>query len=279
VPRFCIEAATRRALPGAAGRCPALPAGAALRCTPARAADLAVGGIAPAAVAYNARVLRAVRRVSACAALAVGLVALPGDAAADRDASDAARVDWAAGWVIAGGTGIADRHAPSPAVALGTSRRSADAAARRRIAEKLAKLPLAGGGTLADRLGDAAVAARIDAAVEAAIGVAAEPETDGSWHVTLAVPLEAIRLALSAPRALAPGGDRGPPVVVVERAAARPAIGWTIAGAAAATLWVADVPAWARGAPRITARSARAGAIDAPATGSPATLYVILIGR
>lgn len=205
---------------------------------------------------------------------ALGIL-LGGSAAADRETSDAARVDWAAGWVIAGGTGIADRHAPSPAVALGTSKRGADEAARQRIAAALPALPLAAGGKLADRLADPEIKARIDAALAAAIEVTAEPETDGSWHVTRALPLEAIRLALAAPRALPPGGDAGPPVVIVEGVSARPAIGWTVGGVAAATLWVKDVPAWARTAPRIRARSARGGAIDAPATGSPATLYVI----
>jgi len=212
---------------------------------------------------------------SVCAAIAA-CIAPSAAAEADRSADDAARVDWAAGWVIAGGTGIADRHAPSPAVALGTSRRGAEDAARQRIAGRLGGLPLAGGGTLADRLGDAAVKARVDAAVAAAIAVDAEPETDGSWHVTLAVPLEAIRIALAGPRALPAGGDAGPPVVVVEGVAARPAVGWTVAGVAGATLWVKDIPAWAKTAPRLRARAARAGAIDAPATGTPATLYLIV---
>jgi len=210
--------------------------------------------------------------------VAVAATALTaGGALADRDATDAARVDWAAGQVIAGGTGIADRHAPSPAVALGTSRRGAVEAAQRRIAAKLGSLPLAAGGTLATRLGDAAVKARIDAAVGAAITLAAEPETDGSWHVTLAVPLEAIRVALDAPRALPAAGDAGPPVVVVEGVAGKPAIGWTVGGAAAATLWVKDIPEWARGAPRVKARSATRGAIALDAApGGPATLYVIV---
>jgi hypothetical protein len=200
-----------------------------------------------------------------------------GVAAADRDDADAARVDWAAGRVTAGGTGIADRHAPSPAVALGTSRRGALDAARQRIAVRLGALPLATGGTLATRLADGAIKARVDAAVDAAIVLAAEPETDGSWHVTLAVPLEAIRLAIAEPRALAPAGDAGPPVVVVEGVAARPAIGWTVGGAGAATLWVKEVPEWARGAPRVKARSARAGAIAVDATpGTAATLYVLV---
>lgn len=216
--------------------------------------------------------------ITTCVVGAVGLGAA-GDAAADREATDAARVDWAAGWVIAGGTGIADRHAPSPAVALGTSRRGAEDAARRRIAAKLGALPLAGGGTLADRLASASVRAGVDAAVEAAIPLVAEPDTDGSWHVTLAVPIEAIRIALGTPRAVPAAGDRGPPVVVVEGAAARPAIGWTVGGVEAATVWVRDVPAWAKDAPRIAARSVRGGSIDAPATGTPATLYVIVAPR
>lgn len=222
------------------------------------------------------------RRIAASAVVALGALGglLSGVAAADRDTADAARVDWAAGWVIAGGTGLADRHAPSPAVALGTSRRGAEDAARRRIAQALGALPLAAGGTLSDRLRDAAVKAGVDAAVEAAIPVAAEPETDGSWHVTLAVPLEALRLALAAPRPLAAAGDRGPATIVVDGVAARPAIGWTVAGIPAATLWVKDVPAWARGAPRVTARSARAGAIDADlASATPATLFVIVAKR
>ncbi len=203
-------------------------------------------------------------------------VMVPRVVAADRDEVDAARIDWAAGRVTAGGTGIADRHAPSPAVALGTSRRGADEAARQRIAAKLGALPLAAGGTLADKLADPSIKARIDAAVEAAIAVAAEPETDGSWHVTLAVPLEAIRLALGEPRALPPTGDQGPPVVVVEGVAAKPSIGWTVGGAAAATLWVKEIPAWAKDAPRVSARSAKAGAIDVDAQGTAATLYVIV---
>jgi hypothetical protein len=209
---------------------------------------------------------------------AIAIAAMGLAARADRDEADAARVDWAAGQVVAGGTGVADRHAPSPAVALGTSRRGAEQAARQRIAARLGSLPLAGGGTLEGRLADPAVRARVDAAVEAAITVAAEPETDGSWHVTLAVPLEAIRQALVGPRALPETGDRGPAVVVVEGVTARPAIGWTVGGAPAATLWVKEIPAWAKGAPRVRARSAKAGAIDVASPGTAATLYV-LVGK
>jgi hypothetical protein len=211
------------------------------------------------------------------AAHLVGLVALAArPARADRDADDAARVDWAAGRITAGGTGLADRHAPSPAVALGTSRRGAVEAAKQRIAAKLGALPLASGGTLAPRLADAAVKARVDAALDAAIAIAAEPETDGSWHVTLALPIEAIRQALDEPRALPAAGDDGPPVVIVEGVTAKPAIGWTIGGTGGATLWVKDIPEWAKGAPRIKARSAKGGAITVDGSpGTPGTLYLI----
>ena len=201
----------------------------------------------------------------------------PRFATADREEVDAVRVDWVAGRVTAGGTGIADRHAPSPAVALGTSRRGAEDAARHRLLAKLGSLPLADGGTLASKLADRSIKARLDAAVEAAIAIAAEPETDGSWHVTLAVPLEAIRLSLDPPRALPAAGDSGPPVVVVDGVNAKPAIGWSVGGVASATLWVKEVPAWAKDAPHVKATSARAGAIVlGTAQGTAATLYVLV---
>jgi hypothetical protein len=205
-----------------------------------------------------------------------GLLAV-GYAAADRDEVDAARVDWAGGQITAGGTGIADRHAPSPAIALGTSRRGAEAVARRRITAALGALPLATGGTLASRLTDRAVTARLDAAVSAALTVAAEPETDGSWHVTLAVPLEAIRIALATARPLPPGGDRGAPVVVVDGVTAAPAIGWTVGGVAAAVIWVTSVPDWAKDAPRTRARASASGSIEIAANpGTAATLYIVV---
>jgi len=195
-------------------------------------------------------------------------------------ADDAARVDWARGLLIAGGTGIADRHAPSPAVALGTSRRSADDAAKKLLAAKLPTLPVAGGGTLAGKLADQATKAKLDAIVDAAITVTADPETDGSWHVTLGVPLEAIRQALADPRALPPKGDADPPVVIVDGVTAKPAIGTQIDGRGAATIWVKDIPAWAKDAPHAAAKSSKGGAIElAKPDGGPATLYVLVGGK
>ena len=188
------------------------------------------------------------------------------------------KVDWARGLVIADAVGIADRNAPNPAVARGTSRRGAEDAARQQLTGKLDDLPVAGGGTVGAKAKDKAVRARLARAVDQAITLAAEPETDGAWRVTLAVPIEAVRQAIAGPRVLGPDGDKGSAVIVVEGAgAAKPAVGWTVAGLEAPTLWVADVPGWAKDAHRARAKSAKAGAIDvAGIDASAATLFVIV---
>ena len=201
----------------------------------------------------------------------VCLLLIAGHARAD------VRVDWARGLVIADAVGIADRNAPNPAVARGTSRRGAEEAAQKQLAAKLDDLPLAGGGTVAAKAKDKDVKARLQRAVEHAITLAADPETDGSWRVTMAVPLEAVRQALAGPRTVPPDGDKGPQVIVLEGVTAKPAVGWTIGGLEAASLWVTDVPAWAKDAPRAKAKSAKAGAIEVAGTdATPATLFVIV---
>ena len=211
-------------------------------------------------------------RAAAAACLVVAAAAPPARAGV--------AVDWSRGLVTAEGIGVADRHAPSPAVARGTSRRGAEDAARVRLAKGLGALPVASGGTVAARAkaGGVEVQARIDRAVARAITVAAQPETDGAWRVTLAVPIEALRQALAGgPRVVPSGGDPDPPVVVVDGVTARAAIGWTVGGHHAATLWLAGVPAWAKDAPHVTATAAKAGAIEVPGTpGGDATLYVIV---
>jgi hypothetical protein len=54
-------------------------------------------------------------------------------------------------------------------------------------------------------------------------------------------------------------------------------VGWKVGGIAAATLWVATPPAWAKDAPRVKAKAAKAGAIDVDGTAAtPGTLFVIL---
>ncbi|MBA3453294.1 MAG: hypothetical protein H0T42_09405 [Deltaproteobacteria bacterium] len=188
-----------------------------------------------------------------------------------------ADVDWAKGLVTARGIGLADRQAPNPAVARGPSRRKAEEAAKLALAAELPALPLAAGGTLADKLGDPAIKARIDRAVAYAISLSADPETDGSWRVTMAVPIEALRQALTGPRALADSGDAVTPVVIVEGVTATPAIGASVAGLAAPTIWVSAVPTWAKDAPRIKATASKGGVIDAKAPkAGEATLFVIV---
>jgi len=186
------------------------------------------------------------------------------------------KVDWARGLVIADAVGVADRHAPNPAVARGTSRRGAEANAKKLLAAKIADLPLAGGGKVGDRASDADVKARLARALEGAISLAADPETDGAWRVTMAVPIEAVRQAIVGPRSLG-DGDKGPRIVIVEGVSAKPAVGWKVGGLEAATVWAGDAPAWAKDAPRVKAKSAKAGAIEVPGIdASAATLFVII---
>lgn len=191
-----------------------------------------------------------------------------------------ADTDWSSGLVTATGIGIADRHAPSPAAARDPARHAAEDAARKKLAAQIPGLPLAGGGKVGDQLGDAATKARVDRAVAAAIVVDTTPETDGSYRVTMGVPVEAIRQAVSGgPRALA-GAEDAPAVVVVEGvpAGAKPAVGWKVESLAAPMLWVRKEPAWAKGAPRVKARTASAGVIQIAGDlrGSEATLFVIV---
>jgi hypothetical protein len=203
-----------------------------------------------------------------------GLVAVLALAGSQAHADVA--VDWANGLITADGFGVADRHAPSPAVARGTSRRPAEDAARRAIRARVLDLPMAAGGKVGDRAADRAVQARIDRAVQRAFAIAAHPETDGSWRVTMAVPIEAVRQALTAARTLPEHGDSGPPVVVVEGAHAAPAVGWKIGGIDAATVWVTEIPAYARSAPRVHGE-AKAGEVAVDGMqGSASTLFVML---
>lgn len=190
-----------------------------------------------------------------------------------------ADVDWAAGLVTAEGVGIADRHAPSPAAAREPARRMAEQAARSALAGAIQTIPLAEGGTLsARRAASPALARRLAGVVERAFTLAATPETDGSWTVKLAVPLEAIRLAVQgAPRALAAAGDDAPPVVIVEGVTVKPALGYAIGDTPGAVVWRRDVPAWAKAAPRVKATGVRPGRIDVPrGTGGPSTLFLVL---
>lgn len=196
-----------------------------------------------------------------------------------------AQIDWERGQVTATGIGLADRHAPNPVVARGPARRRAEDAARAALAKAMPELPLASGERLADALADPDVKARVDRAIADARAVATELETDGSWQVTLAVPVEAVRQAVTGPRALPAGGDaEGAPVVIVEGVTAAPAVGYTVGGLAAPTVWVDQVPAWAKRAPRVKSTGTKAGAIEAPLaklapSATDATLFVIVAKR
>jgi hypothetical protein len=150
----------------------------------------------------------------------------------------------------------------------------AEEAAKKQLATQLGGLPLADGGKLEAKLADKAIKAAVDRAVANALVVAADPETDGSWRVTMGVPIEALRQAIDGgPRAVVT--DDAPAVVVVE-SAAKPAIGYKVGGVGAATLFVKDVPAWAKDAPRLEAKGAKAGAIDVElGKATAATLFVI----
>lgn len=173
-------------------------------------------------------------------------------------------VDWAKGLVIADGVGVADRHAPTPAAARGTSRRVAEAAAKAQIAAMLGTLPVAAGGNVATKADDPVVKERLARAVAAAVTVTTDPETDGAWRVTMAVPIEAVRIAIEGRRTWPVEGDRGPPILVVSGVTGKPAVGWTVDGKQLATLWVTDVPAWAATAPKVRVAKAARGAIELP---------------
>ena len=187
------------------------------------------------------------------------------------------KIDWARGLVITDAVGVADRHAPNPAVARGTSRRGAEDAAKKQLAGKLDDLPFASGGSVGAKAKDKAIKDRLDRAVANAMTLSADPETDGAWRVSLAVPIEAVRQAIAGPRALSADGDRGQPVIVVEGAATKPAVGWRISGVEAAAIWVTEVPAWAKDAPRVKATGSKGGVIEvAGIDATPATLFVII---
>ena len=197
-----------------------------------------------------------------------------------------AEVDWAKGLVTAEGIGVASRAAPTPAAARGPARRLAEEQARKQLAARVGGVAVAEGGTLAARMKkDAAVKGAVEKAVANAIVVGSEVETDGSWRVTMGVPTEALRQAVAGgggARAL--GSDDGPPVVVVEGVSVKPAIGIRVGGVSAATVFVKDVnalPAWAKDAPRVKAKGAKAGAIEVAGAsgGSESTLFVVVLGK
>jgi hypothetical protein len=149
-------------------------------------------------------------------------------------------VDWSRGLVTATGIGLADRHAPSPAVGRAASRRRADAAARAELASALGEVAWIAGGKPGE------LAAR-EGWIEAhAVVVDATLNPDGSWRVTMGLPVEAIRAGLGGVRELSADGDKDETRALVIDARAidvAPVGGAGIGDAktAGATLWV-DAP-------------------------------------
>jgi hypothetical protein len=125
-----------------------------------------------------------------------------------------ARVDWTRGVLIAGGLASADLHAPTPDVARVRSERQARGRARKALAERAGALPMAGGGTVAERVaGNDVARARLERAVERALDEDVDYASDGSVTVELALPIEAIRAAVNGPAA--PAAAAAPATVIV----------------------------------------------------------------
>src|SRR5689334_15712276 len=132
-------------------------------------------------------------------ALAAGAAAAK-ESALVRPRPDRVEVRWTDARLEAVGAGAADIRAPNADVARVGATRVALEAARARLAKAAADLPVAGGGTVGDRLkADADARARLDAAVARAVDASARYSSDGSVELTVALPLEAVRVALAPP--------------------------------------------------------------------------------
>jgi hypothetical protein len=180
------------------------------------------------------------------------------------------QVDWTAGRITAVGVGAPDLRAPGPAVARVTAERVARREAQRRLLETAARVPLAQGGT--------PTAARLEAAKPLVHDLEIRYASDGAVEATLALPLEAVRLALEAKPPQAPtGDDAAPTAVVVElgKVHLAPVLGVTVAAGATRfagpTIWYKDAKA-ARDDPRLGPRPLEARA--SAAKGGVLTLEV-----
>jgi hypothetical protein len=223
------------------------------------------------------------------AAVVALITAVASTAAADvvDTTADGATIDWSRGVVTATGVGLADRHAPSPAVGRVASRRRAEDAARGKLAAALAQVPWIAGGS-PEALG---VLAKRDGWLETrAVVIDATLNPDGSWRVTLGLPIEAIRIGLAGPRVLPTAGDRDAPRAVVIDArvvkglAPVGGVGIGSATATGTTLWRdRDPPAALVGAKpvRLAATGFTAGvlAVDGTVPDLGGTLIVVVVRR
>lgn len=197
--------------------------------------------------------------------LAALIVATAAPAAADksgavvRELGEGARVDWTRGLLLARGAAAGDLRAPSPSVARLAAERRARAAARTRLRELAADLPLADGRKLGAALAGEGKA-RLERALERTLDDQIDHGTDGSVVVTCALPLEAVRAAAMGASAPAVVADKAPTALLVEadRQLKRPLLGVTLtAGAeryAGPTVYAARGGAVAGNAARLGAR-------------------------
>jgi len=86
----------------------------------------------------------------ASVAVVVSVAGAPARADLASPLASGGEVDWTRGVVTATGIGLADRHAPSPAVGRAASRRRADDDARKRLGVALAEVPWVDAGTPAE---------------------------------------------------------------------------------------------------------------------------------
>ncbi len=188
-------------------------------------------------------------------------------------------VDWAAGVMIAKGVGLADRRAPTPDVARAAARSRGVAQARERLSAALLLVPWANGKGTAAQL----TATQLETLTGTAAIVAAQPQTDGGWQITLQLPLEAVRQAARGNRTLAVDGDvAAAPDVVLDARKLRvaPAVGLRVDEGGAivecATRWVTQ---WPGASTKIS--SVNAGVIKLSKTAGikPATLCVIIVSQ
>lgn len=197
---------------------------------------------------------------------------------------DGAAVDWTRGVVTATGVGLADRHAPSPAVGRAASRRRADDDARGKLAAALAAVPWIETGA------PAALAARDGWLAAHAVVLAATLNPDGSWKVTLGLPIEAIRSGLAGARLVPAAGDRDETRAVVidaTRLAKVVPVGGVAVGAAraaGATLWLDRDPPEAlvgKKPRKLVATGLTAGvlAVDGTVPDLAGTLIVVVVRR
>ncbi len=139
--------------------------------------------------------------VAMVAAALVGIFA-PGLGHADGAVTSAlahrGEVNWSRGMLVVTGASAADVRAPTPEVARIRAERRAREQARARLLAQARTVTWAGGDTVGDQIDAApAAAARLARAVDRARDEDVDYSSDGSVVVRLALPLEAVRLAVT----------------------------------------------------------------------------------